>query len=285
FCSDISSRTPADVFLLDSDFKCEMYEKTGLSGMFQMHDRVNVENSSRRIELKGDSRMLKEFMLSVSRLKQSSPWVKQHRHRSYAPIRKAAKVKWYIDGKDYFFAVSEAIAAAKHEIYIEDWWLSPELYLRRPPKDNEDFRLDRLLKRKAEEGVMIYIVVYKEVSYALTLDSHHTKFYLQGLHKNIKVQRHPDHGPDGIMFWAHHEKMVVVDSRLAFIGGLDLCFGRYDTHTHQLVDYHPTGKQPTIWPGQDYSNPRIKDFVNVKDFAASLVDKTNVPRMPWHDVS
>ena len=95
--------------------------------MFQMHDRVNVENSSRRIELKGDSRMLKEFMLSISRLKQSSPWVKQHRHKSYAPIRKSAKVKWYIDGKDYFFAVSEAIAAAKHEIYIEDWWLSPEL--------------------------------------------------------------------------------------------------------------------------------------------------------------
>ena len=56
--------------------------------------------------------------------------------------------------------------------------------------------------------------------------------------------------------------MVVVDSRLAFIGGLDLCFGRYDTHTHQLVDYHPTGRQPTIWPGQDYSNPRIKDFAN-----------------------
>jgi phosphatidylserine/phosphatidylglycerophosphate/cardiolipin synthase-like enzyme len=104
-----------------------MFDKTGLSGMFQMHDRINIENAARRIELKGDSRMLKEFMLSVSRLKQSSPWVKQHRHRSYAPIRKNAKIKWYIDGKDYFYAVSEAILAAKDEIYIEDWWLSPEL--------------------------------------------------------------------------------------------------------------------------------------------------------------
>jgi hypothetical protein len=59
-------------------------------------------------------------------------------------------------------------------------------YLRRPPEKNEEFRLDRLLKQKAEEGVMIYIVVYKEVTYALTLDSHHTKFHLQSLHKNIK---------------------------------------------------------------------------------------------------
>ncbi len=33
---------------------------------------------------------------------------------------------------------------------------------------------------------MIYIVVYKEVKYALTLDSHHTKQSLQSLHPNIK---------------------------------------------------------------------------------------------------
>ncbi|CAJ0748142.1 3338_t:CDS:2, partial [Entrophospora sp. SA101] len=41
----------------------------------------------------------------------------------------------------------------------------------------------------------------------------------------------------------------------------------------------------TIWPGQDYSNPRVKDFQNVVDFEAELVDKSKVPRMPWHDVS
>jgi phospholipase D1/2 len=57
--------------------------------------------------------------------------------------------------------------------------------LRRPPEENEEFRLDRLLKRKAEEGVKIYIVVYKEMSQVLTIDSAHTKKHLQGLHKNI----------------------------------------------------------------------------------------------------
>ncbi|CAG8727452.1 15273_t:CDS:2, partial [Dentiscutata heterogama] len=195
-----------------------------------------------------------------------------------------ARVKWYVDGKDYFFAVSQALLAAKSEIYIEDWWLSPELYLRRPPSENEEFRLDRLLKKKAEEGVMIYIIVYKEVTVALPLDSHHTKFYLQGLHKNIKVQRHPDHGIEGVIFWAHHEKMVVVDSRIAFIGGLDLCFGRYDTHSHELSDWPQNMDGPTIWPGLDYSNPRIKDFQNVKEHENEIVDKSRYPRMPWHDV-
>jgi hypothetical protein len=33
--------------------------------------------------------------------------------------------------------------------------------LRRPPAQHPEYRLDRLLKRKAEEGVKIYIVVYK----------------------------------------------------------------------------------------------------------------------------
>lgn len=86
-----------------------------------------------------------------------------NRWRSFAPEREGNLVKWYVDGRDYFWAVSEALANAKESIYIEDWWLSPELYLRRPPFYNQQWRLDNLLKRKAEEGVKIYVVVYKEV--------------------------------------------------------------------------------------------------------------------------
>jgi phosphatidylserine/phosphatidylglycerophosphate/cardiolipin synthase-like enzyme len=41
--------------------------------------------------------------------------------------------------------------------------LSPELYLRRPPAKNADWRLDRILKRKAEQGVKICVAVYQEV--------------------------------------------------------------------------------------------------------------------------
>ena len=45
----------------------------------------------------------------------------------------------------------------------QDWWLSPELYLRRPCELHENYRLDRVLRRKAEAGVKVYIIVYKEV--------------------------------------------------------------------------------------------------------------------------
>lgn len=52
---------------------------------------------------------------------------------------------------------------------MKDWWLTPELYLRRPPAYHEEWRLDRILKRKAEQGVKIYVVVYKEV-WVITLN-------------------------------------------------------------------------------------------------------------------
>jgi phospholipase D1/2 len=43
---------------------------------------------------------------------------------------------------------------------------------------------------------------------------------------------------------------------------------RYDTHSHRLADYPALGHDKEIFPGQDYSNPRIKDFAN----GMSLID-------------
>lgn len=56
-------------------------------------------------------------------------------------------------------------------------WLSPELYLRRPPAKNEKYRLDKLLFAAAKRGVKINIIIYKEVTQALTLSSSHTKHW------------------------------------------------------------------------------------------------------------
>lgn len=50
-----------------------------------------------------------------------------------------------------------------HMTLVKDWWLTPELYLRRPPAYYPEWRLDRILKRKAEQGVKVYVIVYKEV--------------------------------------------------------------------------------------------------------------------------
>ncbi|KAK4174526.1 hypothetical protein QBC36DRAFT_38740 [Triangularia setosa] len=220
-----------------------------------------------------------------------------HRFDSFFPERDGNMVKWYVDGRDYFWAVSVALEKAKETIYIADWWLSPELFLRRPPYFNQEWRLDQVLKRRAEAGVKIYVMVYREVQAALTCNSEHTKHALQALcpegspgYGNIKIMRHPDHNvlenaADMTFYWAHHEKLIVIDYEMAFIGGLDLCFGRWDSHNHALSDMHPEGVSNEVWPGQDFNNNRIMDFKNVNDWKQNELSKAESGRMPWHDVA
>ncbi|KAI0022330.1 phospholipase [Xylariomycetidae sp. FL0641] len=248
-----------------------------------------------------------------------------HRYRSFAD-ESAGNVKWFVDGASYFHAVSMALEQAQESIYILDWWLSPELYLRRPPAQNEQYRLDRMLKDCAERGVEIRIIVYKEVKQALTLDSAHTKHHLESLHPNIKVFRHPDHLPtnaskleqafeglsldslkmnafdlsqtsgdavkelygsfgDSVLYWAHHEKLCVIDRRLVFMGGLDMCFGRWDTNSHPIADAHPGNMDAVVFPGQDFNNARVFDFEGVDNWDQNKLNRTENSRMGWSDVA
>lgn len=55
---------------------------------------------------------------------------------------------------------------------------------------NLSSRLQEVLKRKAEEGVRVFILLYKEVELALGISSLQTKQALNFLHSNIKVRCH-----------------------------------------------------------------------------------------------
>ena len=56
----------------------------------------------------------------------------------------------FVDGVLYFEAVANAMEAAREEIFVADWWLSPELQMKRGPGvDALYWRLDKILLRKA----------------------------------------------------------------------------------------------------------------------------------------
>lgn len=64
-------------------------------------------------------------------------------------------------------AVAEAMENAKERIFLADWQISPCIYLKRPwngrvhvPDDY--WRLDNIIKRKAQQGVRIYILLYQD---------------------------------------------------------------------------------------------------------------------------
>ncbi|KAH9925437.1 phospholipase D [Epithele typhae] len=243
-----------------------------------------VVNSQTRLKLyaKNERQML-QWIAALERVARESHYTGKNRFDSFAPIRLNVAAQWLVDGRDYFWNLSRAILLARESIQIHDWWLSPELLMRRPGKDR--YRLDRLLEKKAKEGVKIYVILYQEVSSRTTpTDSNYAKQRLASLHPNIMVQRSPSHFQTGTFYWAHHEKLCVIDQAIAFMGGLDHCFGRWDTPQHVLID-DPDDESEQIWPGKDYSNPRISDFHTLNKPFEDMYERAKVPRMPWHDVS
>lgn len=305
YLDHIDQTHPSDVLLFDQHFRLEI-ENEGSKNLLKPL-RVTLRNGSKFLEVRPERNSQMPFWINqLTFLTENCQWTRSHRFNSYAPIRKNCQLDWLIDGQEYFHVLVRAIQAAKSEIFIHAWWLSPEVYLLRPASLHPNFRLDRLLQSCAETGVKIYIVVYKELSLALSIDSYHTKVALEALHPNIRVQRHPDHLAGGVLYWAHHEKIIVIDQSVAFVGGLgkavtrdqcvflnfsliyfsllDVAFGRYDCSNHKLTDHYPDNPSASKWTGIDYSNPRIRDFRNVIQHTNTLVDRSSVPRMPWHDV-
>ncbi|PSN72254.1 phospholipase-like protein D1 [Corynespora cassiicola Philippines] len=295
-----------DVFLVDSDFTIESKSqklrdkkardiaseaKASATG----HHQLRLINSERKMKmLAKNDRQLQQFEDSIRFMAQNSEWANNQRFQSFAPVRKRIYAQWLVDGRDYMWNVSRAISMAKDVIYIHDWWLSPELYMRRPPAISQKWRLDRLLQRKAQEGVKVFVIMYRNVNAAIPIDSEYSKFSLLDLHPNVFVQRSPNQIRQNTFFWAHHEKICIVDHTIAFCGGVDLCFGRWDTPQHSVVDDKLTGFELDdnpkdadhcqLWPGKDYSNPRVQDFFNLDRPYEEMYDRTKVPRMPWHDI-
>ncbi|URE38688.1 phospholipase D [Musa troglodytarum] len=228
---------------------------------------------------------IKEWVAAINDAGLRSPegWCYPHRFGSFAPPRGLTEdetyVQWFVDGQAAFEAIASSIEQAKSEIYITDWWLCPELHLRRPFSLHGFSRLDAMLEAKAKQGVQIYILLYKEVPLALKINSVYSKRILLNIHENIKVLRYPDHLSTGIYLWSHHEKIVTIDNQISFIGGLDLCFGRYDNFEHKVGDM-----PPLIWPGKDYYNPRESEPNSWEDTMKDELDRGKYPRMPWHDV-
>ena len=298
-----------DVFLVDAEFRVstkrerlrdqhnskDMAKLAKESAAHPQHHSLKLYNSERKLKLIAkNERQLQQFQESILFMCTTSPWAKPKRFDSFAPVRSKVFAQWLVDGRDYMWNVSRAISMAKDVIYIHDWWLSPELYMRRPAAISQKWRLDRLLQRKAREGVKVFVIMYRNINSAIPIDSEYSKFSLLDLHPNIFVQRSPNQFRQNTFFWAHHEKLCLIDHMVAFIGGIDLCFGRWDTPQHTVVDDKLTGFEQSdepkdadhcqLWPGKDYSNPRVQDFYALDKPYEEMYNRGKVPRMPWHDI-
>lgn len=206
------------------------------------------------------------------------------------------------DGKYYephrcWEDIFDAITNARHFIYITGWSVYTEITLvrdSRRPKPGGDMTLGELLKKKAGEGVKVCMLVWddrtsvgllKKDGLMATHDEATAQYFQDTDVHCVLCPRNPDDGGSRIQdlqistMFTHHQKIVVVDSAMpaggsqqrrivSFVGGIDLCDGRYDTQFHSLFRTLDTAHH------DDFHQP---------NFPGGAITKGG-PREPWHDI-
>uniref|UniRef100_A0A6A7FUJ6 phospholipase D n=4 Tax=Hirondellea gigas TaxID=1518452 RepID=A0A6A7FUJ6_9CRUS len=181
---------------------------------------------------------------------------------------------------------------AKKFIYITGWSVKTSISLVRD-EHGDGKTIGQLLFNKANEGVDIRLLLWDELTSteskqmgAMSTYDNVTKDYFKNSPVKVvlAVRNKTPKGlmPDSSYFtkfcYSHHQKTILVDAEIefpgrqnarklvAYIGGLDLTAGRYDTPEHPLFSTLST--------------------LHKDDFYNNLVS-TNAhsgPRQPWHDI-
>ncbi|CAA6667987.1 unnamed protein product [Spirodela intermedia] len=179
-----------------------------------------------------------------------------------------------------------AIDGAKHIIYITGWAFNHSVVLVQDPDterpDAVGVELGELLKRKADEGVAVRLMLWDDES-SLPLirnpglmRTHDEDSFTYFAQTRVVCRRFPRLHHNFPTVFAHHQKTISVDSPrrldgdsgreiVSFVGGLDLYDGRYDTEEHSL-----------------FRNLDAGEFYQVSIAGAGR--RHGGPREPWHDV-
>ena len=142
-------------------------------------------------------------------------------------IEQAEALAFLVDGEEYFRALDRTLRSARRSIRIVGWDFDPDISLR--PQDGRE-TLGALLHRLVEERprLEIHILVwamgpiYSGGSLKLFREDGYSA------HPRIHLRFDSRHAVRG----SHHQKMVTVDDATAFVGGMDLTSGRWDTSEH-----------------------------------------------------
>lgn len=133
------------------------------------------------------------------------------------PPRQGNAVQVLVDGESAFGAMAEAIGSARSHVHITGWHVTPEFALVR---GSEPTVLRELLAKVAER-IPVRVLVWAGAPVPLLRpwrgDVRSMRERLIAgtrIHCALDSRERPMH--------CHHEKTIVVDDRIAFVGGIDL---------------------------------------------------------------
>ncbi|RFP19334.1 MULTISPECIES: phospholipase D-like domain-containing protein [unclassified Duganella] len=156
----------------------------------------------------------------------------------FAPLRQNNSVECFTTGKDFFEALSKKMKAAKKCIFIAGWQVNWDVELV-PGERLIDILHDCI---KSSPEFRVYVMPWLSPKVGVNtgdLDTMLAIFQLNAGLKNMQAMCCPagaqsDYvGTEGAAF-SHHQKMIVIDNKTAYIGGMDLAYGRYDDNSFSL---------------------------------------------------
>lgn len=140
-----------------------------------------------------------------------------------------------IDGCDYYRAFYEAAKSAERYILISGWQFDSSVKLLRGEdvqRDEDSLQFLPFLNSLCDRNpdLEIYILAWS-FTYLYWLDREWFQEWYFNWTTNERLRFCFDH--DHAFGASHHQKFVVVDGVIAFLGGLDLCSSRWDERDHR----------------------------------------------------
>jgi phosphatidylserine/phosphatidylglycerophosphate/cardiolipin synthase-like enzyme len=141
-----------------------------------------------------------------------------------------------IDGRDYYRAFYQVAKAAKSYILLSGWQFDSQVSLLRgedAKRLGEEAPLLSFLNNlcEAKSGLRIFILAWDFSSlYSLDREWFQEWYFNWTTNDRLKFSFDCCDSFDA----SHHQKFVVIDGRIAFVGGLDLCSGRWDERDHRV---------------------------------------------------
>ncbi|WP_319478561.1 VTT domain-containing protein [Marispirochaeta aestuarii] len=206
--------------------------------------------------------------------------------RHYAYTSTAARLSFFTSSRDYYSVLAEVLPKAQKRILIVGWSFDDRIRLVRDrdtgPSGPE---LGDLLLSIAKEkpSIRVDLCIWKPPS-LFAADQHITHKFRKEVHEAPNMDLHQL--PAESAFASRHEKFVILDDVLAFIGGIDLTRERWDSPEHPAKSparVNPEGE--AYGPYHDthavMSGPAVRELLSLaeEEFSLDLSPDTEPPSL------
>lgn len=160
-----------------------------------------------------------------------------------ATVHPAPRSGVLVDGRDFYKALFDACLAAERSILMAGWQFASKVELLRGDDAKDCERPTRLVELLADlcdrrPELEIHLLAW-DASAVFTFEREPLQrlwFHVRG-HERIHYKMDNRH-PTGA---SHHQKLVVIDRSIAFLGGMDVCTSRWDNREHCADSPHRCG--------------------------------------------